>query len=97
MHRLFEIFSIFGLLVFAAVLAGVMTMVLLGVAEGEIVEALRLQELPREELRVVFLLILFSLIAGVLEGSLNSPNGLIMCAEAIPYLIAITSRRIMGK
>ncbi|BBD72186.1 hypothetical protein HS1genome_0575 [Sulfodiicoccus acidiphilus] len=97
MYKLFEVFSIFGLMVFAGVLAGVMTMVLLGVAESEIVEALRLDRISREELRVVFILILFTIFTGVLEGSLVSTRGLLMCIEAVPYVLAITWRRLIAR
>ncbi|AWR96926.1 hypothetical protein DFR86_04705 [Acidianus sulfidivorans JP7] len=89
-----ELYTLFSLLVYSLGMAGIMTLVLLGVAENDIVESLNIKEIPRIELRLVFILALFSILAGILESVVLNPLGIILSFESIPYLIVIFSGKI---
>ncbi|MQL56209.1 hypothetical protein [Acidianus ambivalens] len=89
-----EVYVIFGLMAFSLVLSGVMTLVLLGIAENDIVSSLGIYEIPRIELRLIFIISLFSIFDGVLESFVLSPQGIILSFESIPYLIVIFSKKL---
>lgn len=82
-----DVFVIFGLLAFSFVLAGVMTLVVLGVAEEEIADTLGVR-FPREELRMLTILIFYSCFAGFLEGTVLDPRGYLLAVESIPFIVA---------
>lgn len=90
-----EVYSVFGLMIFSLVLAGIMTLIVLGVAENDIVESLNLNFLPRVELRLVFIISLFSIFGGVLEGIALNFSGIILSFESIPYLVVIFSGKLV--
>ncbi|MDT7901780.1 MAG: hypothetical protein RRE78_07810 [Acidianus sp.] len=89
-----EVYAIFGLMAFSLVLSGVMTLVLLGIAENDIVSSLGIYEIPRIELRLIFIISLFSIFDGVLESFVLAPQGIILSFESIPYLIVIFSKKL---
>ena len=89
-----EVYTIFGLMAFSLVLSGVMTLVLLGIAENDIVSSLGIYEIPRIELRLIFIISLFSIFDGVLESFVLAPQGIILSFESIPYLIVIFSKKL---
>ncbi|AWR95817.1 hypothetical protein [Acidianus brierleyi] len=89
-----EIYAIFGLMAFSLVLAGVMTLVLLGIAENDIVESLNLYSISKIELRLIFIITLYSIFTGVLESFVLNPYGIILSFESIPYLVVIFSGKM---
>jgi hypothetical protein len=89
-----EVYAIFGLMAFSLVLSGIMTLVLLGIAENDIVSSLGIYEIPRIELRLIFIISLFSIFDGVLESFVLAPQGIILSFESIPYLIVIFSKKL---
>jgi hypothetical protein len=89
-----EVYTIFGLMAFSLVLSGVMTLVLLGITENEIVSSLGIYEIPRIELRLIFIISLFLIFDGVLESFVLAAQGIILSFESIPYLIVIFSKKL---
>lgn len=89
-------FVIYGIMVFSLVLSGIITLILLGIAENEVIDDLRIDVnvLSREELRALVLLINFTIITGVLEAILVGILGIILSLEAIPYIIVLLSGRL---
>lgn len=90
-----EVYSVFGLMVFSFVLAGIMTLIVLGIAENDIVESLNLRFLPRVELRLLFIISLYSIFGGILEGIVLNFSGIILSFESIPYLVVIFSGKLV--
>ncbi|ARM75552.1 hypothetical protein [Acidianus manzaensis] len=89
-----EVYAVFGLLAFSLTLAGIMTLVMLGVAENDIVDSLNIDFISRIELRLIFILTLYSIFAGVLEAFVLNPFGIVLSLESIPYLIVIFAGKI---
>jgi hypothetical protein len=83
---------------YSLVASGVITLILLGVAENEVIEALKvnLRVTSRKELRAIFLLTLFTIIDGVLEGILVGVRGILLCFESIPFIVVLLSGRLSG-
>ncbi|MUN29585.1 hypothetical protein [Sulfuracidifex metallicus] len=84
-----EIYSTFTLMVFSFVLAGIMTLIMLGVAENDIVDAFGLNMIPRIELRLLFIVMLYVIFLGILEGFTLYTNGMLISLDALPYLILV--------
>ncbi|BBG23056.1 hypothetical protein IC006_0340 [Sulfuracidifex tepidarius] len=82
-----EIYAIFTLMVFSFVLAGIMTLVVLGVAENEVVDSTKLFKLPRLELRLLFIVTFYVIFLGVLEGFTLYTNGILVSLDSVPYLL----------
>lgn len=92
-----EFFVIFGVMVYSLVASGVITLILLGVSENEVLQSLKVNTdvISRKELRVLFLMVGFLIIAGILESVLVAFQGIILSFESIPYIIVLISGRFV--
>ncbi|WP_150111369.1 hypothetical protein [Acidianus sp. RZ1] len=72
------------------------TLVMLGVAENEVIESLNIDTtvIPRWELRVLFLISSFLIICGILESLLVTFSGILLSFESIPYITVLLSGRL---
>lgn len=86
-------FAIFGIMVFSLVFAGITTLIVLGIAEDEVIESLRLNTkvISREELRMLLTVICFIIFSGVIEGFVVGTKGIILAFESLPLLIVLFS------
>jgi hypothetical protein len=86
-------FAIFGIMVFSLVFAGITTLIVLGIAEDEVIESLRLNTkvISREELRMLLTVICFIIFTGVIEGFVVGTKGIILAFESLPLLIVLFS------
>lgn len=82
-------------MVYSLVFAGVFTLILLGISEDEIIQALNinLDVISRNELRVMTLMVMYFIANGVLESLLVDPSAIVLSFETIPYIIVLVSGR----
>ncbi|EZQ10620.1 hypothetical protein CM19_03835 [Candidatus Acidianus copahuensis] len=83
-------------MVYSLVASGMITLVMLGVAENEVIESLNIDTtvIPRWELRVLFLISSFLIICGILESLLVTFSGILLSFESIPYITVLLSGRL---
>ncbi len=82
-----EIYAVFTLMMFSFALAGIMALVVLGVAENEVVDSTKLFKLPRIELRLLFIVTFYVIFLGVLEGFTLYTNGILISLDSIPFVL----------
>ena len=93
MDMVLNYFAIFGIMVYSLVLTGITTLIVLGIAEDEIIETLRISSdvISREELRMLLTVTCFTIFSGVIEGFVIGSKGLILAFESIPNLVVLFS------
>lgn len=92
-----EYFVVFGAMVYSLVASGIITLILLGIAENEFIESLSINTrvISREEIRALFLLVCFTIIDGVLESILAGSKGIFISFESIPYIVVLISGKLV--
>ncbi|QKR01048.1 hypothetical protein GWK48_06775 [Metallosphaera tengchongensis] len=75
-------------------MAGVFTMIVLGIAWNDFVSWLDLFYLTSTEIKLIFMLTLYFIILAVLEGFVVDPIAFLVSIETIPYLIVLFARKI---
>jgi len=75
-------------------MSGVFSLIVLGIGWQEVVSWLDLYYLSSVEIKLIFIIIFYFLILGVLEGIVVYAGAFLVIVEVIPYVIIIMSRKI---
>jgi len=75
-------------------MSGVFSLIVLGIGWQEVVSWLDLYYLSSVEIKLIFIIIFYFLILGVLEGIVVYAGAFLVMVEVIPYVIIIMARKI---
>jgi hypothetical protein len=75
-------------------MSGVFSLIVLGIGWQEVVSWLDLYYLSSVEIKLIFIIIFYFLILGVLEGIVVYAGAFLVMVEVIPYIIIIMARKI---
>jgi len=75
-------------------MSGVFSLIVLGIGWQEVVSWLDLYYLSSVEIKLIFIIIFYFLILGVLEGIVVYAGAFLVMMEVIPYVIIIMARKI---
>lgn len=75
-------------------MSGVFSLIVLGIGWQEVVSWLDLYYLTTVEIKLIFVLVFYFLILGVLEGIVVYSGAFLVMIEVIPYVVVLIARKI---
>ncbi|AWR99156.1 hypothetical protein [Metallosphaera hakonensis] len=77
-------------------MSGVFTLIVLGIGWQDFISWLDLFYLSSIEIKLLFMIVLYLVILGILEGTVVYWGAYFIIAEAIPFIIVLFARKIFG-